>query len=72
MVTPATLRSYLNPLTGSNSISTFREYDHYGNVIETTDAKGNITEITYGNVSGPNGNVTGLRKSGVTSAILRY
>lgn len=47
-------------LNGSNSVSTTAVYDQYGNVEQTTDANGTVTQITYGNVAGPNGNVTGL------------
>ena len=53
-------RAYSNPLTATNSISTFAVYDPHGNVTQTTDANGTVTQITYGDVAGPNGNVTGL------------
>jgi hypothetical protein len=43
-----------------SAFASFAEYDQYGNVIETTDAKGTVTQITYGNIAGPSGNVTGL------------
>lgn len=47
-------------LNGGNSVSTTAVYDQYGNVEQTTDANNTVTQITYGNVAGPNGNVTGL------------
>lgn len=58
--TRGAVSSPLTTGTNGNSISTFAEYDQYGNVIETTDAKGNVTTITYGNITCPGGNVTGL------------
>ena len=53
-------QSFSNPLTGTNSISTFADYDQYGNVIKTTDAKGTETVFTYGNITTPTGTVSGL------------
>ncbi len=47
-------------LNGGNSVSTAAVYDQYGNVTQTTDANNTVTQITYGDVAGPNGNVTGL------------
>jgi RHS repeat-associated protein len=55
-------------LNSSNSISTFAEYDQYGNVIKTKDAKLVETTMTYGNVAGPSGNVTGLYPTQVETA----
>jgi hypothetical protein len=52
-----------NPLTtgpNGNSISTFATYNQYGMPLTTTDAKGNVTQITYGPIQGPNGPVTDL------------
>ncbi|HMO82381.1 MAG TPA: RHS repeat-associated core domain-containing protein [Pyrinomonadaceae bacterium] len=56
----STKGSVSDPLTTGNSISTSAEYDQYGNVTKTIDARGVETVITYGNVAGPSGNVTGL------------
>ena len=53
-------RSYSAPLTTSNSISTFAEYDSFGNVTKAKDANGVETVFNFGNVAGPSGNVTGL------------
>ncbi|HEX8195913.1 MAG TPA: RHS repeat-associated core domain-containing protein [Pyrinomonadaceae bacterium] len=55
-----TTQAHSNPLTTSNSISTSTAYDSYGNPTSTTDARGTVTQLTYGNVSTPGGNVTGL------------
>jgi RHS repeat-associated protein len=55
-----TARSYSNPLTGTNAITTLATYNSYGMPLTSTDANGNVTSITYGNVSGPGGNVTDL------------
>ena len=51
---------YTEQLSPSNSISTFAEYDQHGNAINTTDARGVETTITFGDVIGPNGAVAGL------------
>lgn len=48
------------PLNSDNSISIKNEYDQYGNVIETTDANGNRTQITYGSIVTPTGTVSNL------------
>ena len=56
----STKSGYSNPLTTANSISTTALYDQYGNPTLATDAKNNQTQITYGSISGPSGNVTGL------------
>jgi len=53
-------RSYSAPLTTNNSISTFAEYDSFGNVTKAKDANGVETVFTFGNVASPSGNVTGL------------
>ncbi len=55
-----TSQAYSNPLTTSNSITTSATYNSYGMPLRSTDANGIITQITYGNVSGPSGNVTDL------------
>jgi RHS repeat-associated protein len=47
-----TTRSYSNPLTSTNSISTSATYDSYGNPTQTTDANGVETTITYGCIDG--------------------
>lgn len=47
-------------LTSSNSISTTALYDAYGNVIETTDAKGVKTKFIYGAITSPTGTVSNL------------
>jgi hypothetical protein len=56
----STKGGYSNPLSSGNSISSFVQYDQYGNATKTTDARGTETLITYGNVTGPNGAVSGL------------
>ena len=53
-------RAYSNPLTSTNAITTSATYNSYGMPLTTTDANGNVTQITYGNVAGPSGNVTDL------------
>ncbi|MBX3282428.1 MAG: RHS repeat-associated core domain-containing protein [Acidobacteria bacterium] len=53
-------RSYSAPLTSTNSITTSATYNSYGMPLTATDANGNVTQITYGNVAGPGGNVTDL------------
>lgn len=53
-------QSYSNPLTGTNSISTTATYNGYGMPLTATDANGNVTSITYGNVTCPGGTVTDL------------
>ncbi|MGI8641619.1 MAG: hypothetical protein ACR2MG_16945 [Pyrinomonadaceae bacterium] len=50
-----TYQAYSNPLTASNSISVTTQYDQYGNPIQTTDAKGNLTQTTYGAINGYTG-----------------
>jgi YD repeat-containing protein len=57
-------QAYSNPLTTSNSISAFVQYDNYGNPTLTTDAKSNQTQITYGSING----YTGLYPTEVKSA----
>ncbi|MGB7201021.1 MAG: RHS repeat-associated core domain-containing protein [Pyrinomonadaceae bacterium] len=63
-----TFQPYSNPLTTTNSLSTTAVYDQYGNPTLVTDAKGNQTQITYGNIAGPNGNVTDLYPTEVKTA----
>lgn len=53
-------QSYSNPLTSTNSITICATYNDYGMPLTTTDANGTVTQITYGNVAGPGGNVTNL------------
>ena len=55
-----TARAYSNPLTSTNSISVTTTYNSFGALTLITDANGSQTNITYGNVPGPNGNATGL------------
>ena len=57
LIAPDAIGSKLN---SSNSISTRTEYDVYGNVIKTTDARGVESTVLYGDVAGPNGSVGGL------------
>jgi YD repeat-containing protein len=52
--------SYSSPLNSGNAVITEAQYDGYGNVTQTWDAKGNRTEITYGTISWPGGSVSGL------------
>ena len=47
-----TARAYSNPLTSTNSISTFNTFDTYGNILTTTDANNVVTTITYGCIDG--------------------
>ncbi|MBL0240346.1 MAG: RHS repeat protein [Chloracidobacterium sp.] len=46
--------------TSGNAVSTQSTYDSYGNPTTVTDAKAIVSKIFYGEVLGPNGNVTGL------------
>jgi RHS repeat-associated protein len=55
-------------LNSANAILTSAVYDPYGNVISSTDAKGNITQVTYALASGPNGYVPGLYPTQVITA----
>jgi RHS repeat-associated protein len=59
---------YSAPLTGANSVSATIAYDQYGNPTLTTDPKGIQTQLTYGAISGPNGNVTDLYPTQTVSA----
>jgi len=45
---------YSNPLTSENSISNAATFNQYGSPLTTTDSNGNIAQITYGAISGPN------------------
>lgn len=56
----STKGSYSNPLTGGNSISVTNQYDAYGNLTQTTDAKGIVSKLTYGNITTPTGSVSDL------------
>jgi RHS repeat-associated protein len=51
-----------------NAIRVRYDYDEFGNVISTTDALGNRTEYTYGNIPGPSGVVSGLYPTQATVA----
>lgn len=51
---------YSASLTAANSVSTFSEYDQYGNLVKTIDARGVESVVTFGDVAGPNSSVTGL------------
>jgi len=62
------VRAYSNPLTGTNSITTSATYNSYGMPLTSTDANGYVTQITYGNVAGPSGNVTDLYPTQTVSA----
>ncbi|MGD9560857.1 MAG: RHS repeat domain-containing protein [Pyrinomonadaceae bacterium] len=53
-------RAYSAPLIVSNSITTSGTYNSYGMPETSTDANGNVTTITYGNISCPSGVATGL------------
>jgi RHS repeat-associated protein len=53
----STKGAYSSPLSSSNSISVSSQYDYWSNgntgkLIQTTDARGTQTVITYGNVGG--------------------
>src|SRR5205085_7283754 len=56
----STKGGYSNPLSPSNSISISHAYDSYGNLLRTTDARGNVpgasvynrTEYVYGDIDG--------------------
>lgn len=53
-------RSYSNPLTSTNSITTSATYNSYGMPLTSTDANDIETQLTYGNVTCPGGTVTDL------------
>jgi RHS repeat-associated protein len=48
----STKASYSNPLNGANSISTSNQYDSYGNLVASIDARGTQTTYTYGATNG--------------------
>ena len=56
----STKGEYSDPLSAANSISTRSEYDQYGNIVKSTDARGVETAIAYGDIAGPGGTVAGL------------
>lgn len=58
-----------NPLNAGNSISAAIQYDVYGNPVQTTDAKGVVSNVTYGAIATPNGNVSGLYPTQAVSAV---
>lgn len=64
----STKGAYSNPLTSTNWITTSATYNSYGMPLTSTDANGNVTQITYGNVAGPSGNVTDLYPTQSVSA----
>jgi hypothetical protein len=61
-------RAYSNPLTSTNSISTSVTYNGYGMPLTSTDASGVVSQITYGNVTGPGGLVSDLYPTQTVSA----
>ena len=52
--------AYSNPPTSGNSISATNQYDTYGNLTQTTDAKGVVSKLVYGNITTPTGTVSDL------------
>jgi RHS repeat-associated protein len=52
--------AYSSPLNASNSISIVSQYDQYGNIVQTTDGRGIVSTLTYGNIPTPGGNIAGL------------
>jgi RHS repeat-associated protein len=48
----STKGAYTNQLTADNSISVSMQYNQYGSPTQTTDARGTLTVLTYGNVGG--------------------
>lgn len=60
----STKGGYSNPLTTSNSVSVYTQYNQYGSPILTTDAKGFQTQLVYGAVGG----ITDLYPTEVRSA----
>jgi RHS repeat-associated protein len=58
-------------LSASNAVITSRAYDQLGNVTLTTDARGVQTEVTYGNIAGPTGQVSGLYPTQTIAALGR-
>src|SRR5581483_125535 len=43
----STKGTYNSPLSSSNSVNVQHTYDSYGNMLTTTDAKGNVTNLIY-------------------------
>ena len=60
--------AYSSPLTSSNSISVSNQYDAYGNLTQTADAKGIVSKLTYGNITTPSGTVSALYPTQSVSA----
>ena len=60
----STKGAYSNPLTGGNSTSISRQYDSYGNITLSTDARGYQTQFVYGSVGG----FTGLYPTQIKTA----
>jgi RHS repeat-associated protein len=56
--TKGAVSSPLTTGTSGNSMVTSFTYNSYGMPLTTTDANGIVTQVTYGNVAGPSGNVT--------------
>ncbi|HEY0324117.1 MAG TPA: RHS repeat-associated core domain-containing protein [Pyrinomonadaceae bacterium] len=52
-----------------NAICIKHDYNEFGNVIRTTDALGNKTEYTYGNISSPSGVVANLYPTETKAAV---
>lgn len=61
-------RSYSNPLTSANSVNTSATYNSYGMLVASTDARGFITQTTYGDIAGPWGVVTDLYPTNTVTA----
>jgi RHS repeat-associated protein len=52
--------AYSSPLTTSNSVSVTNQYDTYGNLTQSTDAKGIVSKLVYGIITTPTGTVSDL------------
>jgi hypothetical protein len=61
-------RSYSNPLTSTNSISTMAAYNSCGLPTATTDANGVQTTITYGAIATPTGTISDLYPTKIETA----
>ncbi len=67
----STKGGYSNPLTGSNSASVSRQYDSYGNITLSTDARGYQTQFVYGSVGGFTGLYTTQIKTAYQTSVQR-